>query len=101
MFDGNFRIINESSSVDSVVPITTVFDIFAISLSSSIFGSKLYILKWMKYIPLFLKTFQFFLTDACFELAVGLDLYPLTGEVVVSNRRSRFLMLYFAKGIRL
>ena len=71
----------------SVMTIAVGFNIFSPSLSSSIFGNKLFILKFIKCNPLFSSS----LLDGRFELAVGLNLYPLKVEILISDRESDFL----------
>ena len=73
----------ELSNFVSVMLMTVGFDIFTVSLSSSIFGSKLFIFKCIKCMPLFL-------LDDLFKLALSLKLYPLKVEVVISDRENDF-----------
>ena len=73
----------ELSNFVSVMLMTVGFDIFTVSLISSVFGSKLFIFKCIKCMPLFL-------LDDRFKLALSLNLYLLKVEVLTSDRENDF-----------
>ena len=79
----------ELSNFVSVMPVTVGIDIFTISLSSSIFGCKMFEFKYIKCRSLFLMFPSSVLVDR-FELALGLNLYTLKVEVLISDRESDF-----------
>ena len=93
--DGNFWIINRV--IYFCLCNAVELDIFTISLSSSIFSSKLFIFKRIKCRPLLLKVFQFSFRWS-FWIVSGFKLTSLKVEVLISDRERNFCDTWFDQG---